>query len=428
MDFINEIIGVPRLLLNRPNSNVVFFGTLKKSISKEELQKIIFNLSHKHKLLNCKINSNNDTFYYLIDKNIEPDIVQYSNTNIEDLLKKELKHFFDIEKGPLIKFGLLKKNKEMTLIINSHHTICDGMSLVYLFKDIEKMLLGIDIDYSSRKFLFLEPSNIPQNLGNWLEKFIFYFINKKWSKKKFSITNMERLSIHEGFWRKHEPQLFIHCFSEEETAKIITRCKENRITVNTGITTGLLYIQHKLLEKKNYSDNFIIADNLRQYLIDDPKDKLGYFASALRLKLRYNNNLNFWENAMQFQSRIQKEFDTNKFESQKINLLSPKLLDAILLNLFGYRDDKIAKKMIRKSNMDIVNSTFTIANLGLVHSEENSLINTLQGPVVYSDTMEKYVGVLTYNKKLRMIISSNPKLVSNSEVQAIIGQLIGLFK
>ena len=59
--------------------------------------------------------------------------------DITDEIKNELKHRFDFEKGPLIRFTLLNQT-ETTLIINCHHAICDGLSLMYLFKDIMKIL------------------------------------------------------------------------------------------------------------------------------------------------------------------------------------------------------------------------------------------------------------------------------------------------
>ena len=79
--------------------------------------------------------------WYVIDKKLLPEVNTLKSKNINEILINELKHRFDFEKGPLIRFTLLNQT-ETTLIINCHHAICDGLSLMYLFKDITKILSG----------------------------------------------------------------------------------------------------------------------------------------------------------------------------------------------------------------------------------------------------------------------------------------------
>ena len=94
-----------------------------------------------HKLLNCHIETDQENkVWYVIDKKLSPEVNTPDSKNINKILINELKHRFDFEKGPLIRFTLLNQT-ETTLIINCHHAICDGMSLVYLFNDISRYSL-----------------------------------------------------------------------------------------------------------------------------------------------------------------------------------------------------------------------------------------------------------------------------------------------
>jgi ABC-type metal ion transport system substrate-binding protein len=63
--------------------------------------------------------------------------------------------------------------------------------------------------------------------------------------------------------------------------------------------------------------------------------------------------------------------------------------------LFKQREDKLAKKLIKKAGMYKLNSTFTIANLGQIEIVDNLKklkIKTLFGPMYHSNAMEKYIG------------------------------------
>ena len=164
--FKKEIKGAPRIHLRLPNANVVLYGVFDTTVSKDALEKAVLFLSDKHKLLNCHIETDKENkVWYVIDKKLLPEVNTPKSKNINEILINELKHRFDFEKGPLIRFTLLNQT-ETTLIINCHHAICDGLSLMYLFKDITKILSGKNIQVEPKMPVFLEPQNIPRRLGN----------------------------------------------------------------------------------------------------------------------------------------------------------------------------------------------------------------------------------------------------------------------
>ena len=106
--FKKEIKGVPRMLLREPNANVVMYGVFETTVSKDALEKTVLFLSDKHKLLNCHIESDKENkVWYVVDKKLSPEINTSKSKNINKILTNELKHRFDLEKGPLIRFTLL---------------------------------------------------------------------------------------------------------------------------------------------------------------------------------------------------------------------------------------------------------------------------------------------------------------------------------
>ena len=93
-----------------------------------------------------------------------------------------------------------------------------------------------------------------------------------------------------------------------------------------------------------------------------------------------------------------------------------------MLNHFGQREDKLAKKMVERAGMGKLNSTFTIANLGridIADNVENLRIKTLFGPMAVSNAMEKYISVLTINNELHFSICFNENIVNQESILKI---------
>ena len=417
--FKKEIKGVPRMHLRIPNANIVLYGVFKTIVSKDALEKAVLLLSDKHKLLNCHIETDKENkVWYVIDKKLSPEVHTPKSKNINEIIKNEFTHRFDFEKGPLIRFTLLIQT-ETTLIINCHHSICDGMSLIYLFKDIMKILSGKNIEIKRKMPVFLEPENIPQRLGNPISRFFISLINKKWRKKPISFSNQLSQELHNNYWKEYKPQIIPFKFSKEETANIVSQCKQNNISVNTGLVTAFLYAEKQLFEQKDYSSKVIITDNLRTHLKNQPGESMGFFVSTVRPNLKYNENKTFWENAQIFHKEIKRLLEKDLLKNQLIGLFSPKFLDVMMLNYFKQREDKLAKKIIKKAGMVKLNSTFTIANLGLIETADNLEkleIKTLFGPMAHSNAMEKYIGVLTINNELHFSICFNENIVNQESI------------
>jgi len=115
----------------------------------------------------------------------------------------------------------------------------------------------------------------------------------------------------------------------------------------------------------------------------------------------------------------QAKFEKDLFKSQLIGLFTPNFLDVMMLTFFRQREDKLAKKLIKKAGMYKLNSTFTIANLGLIEIADNLekfKIKTLLGPMYHSNAMEKYIGILTINNELHFSICFNENNVNQESI------------
>jgi len=415
--FKKEITGGPRLLIRSTHANVVMYGVLESTISEDALREAVLLLSDKHKLLNCHIETGKENkLFYVIDEKLSPEIITSKSENINQTLIEELKHLFDLETGPLIRFILLDQS---TLMINCHHAICDGMSLVYLFNDIMKILSGKEVKMEQKDPVFLELDNISQKQGNIITRSLISLVNKNYDKKTISFSDQLYQKLGDDYWKEYIPQIIQFNFSKEETANIISQCKQNNVSVNSGLVTAILYAENQVFERKENSNKVMVTYNLRTHLIDQPGETMGYFVSTLRPSLEYNEEKTFWENAQTFHETINQRLEKDRFNSQVIGLFSPKFLDVMMLNLLGQSEDMLANILIKSAGMYKNYATFTIANLGLIKTDdeaEKPMLKELFGPFALSDAMEKYVSVLTLNDELHFSVCFNENTVNQESI------------
>ena len=149
---------------------------------------------------------------------------------------------------------------------------------------------------------------------------------------------------------------------------------------------------------------------------------MGCFISTVRSYLEYSENKTFWENTQIFHKKIKRLLEKDLDKRQLIGRFTPIFLDVMMLNHFGQREDKLAKKMITTAGMNKLNSTFTIANLGRIEiadNLENLKVKTLFGPMAVSNAMEKYISVLTINDELHFSICFNESIIDQESILKI---------
>lgn len=64
-------------------------------------------------------------------------------------------------------------------------------------------------------------------------------------------------------------------------------------------------------------------------------------------------------------------------------------------------------------------SSFYLGKIHMPYSEDRLAIKSIYGPMVYSNTMEQYIGIVTYNNKMYITISYNAKIINSAEMENI---------
>lgn len=427
-----RITGTARLNMRLPNSNVLLQAEFKGVITRSELERALILAAKKHLLLNSCIAIDVHEAYYDVKKTMIPDI-RVEESPVEEVIATALREPFDLAAGPLIRYYLLKKESSSCLVICCHHVICDGLSLVYLLNDIIELIeeKNPEEHYQNTRLTTLDEASIPDSIkNNAALKNMVEGVNKIIAPAVIEVPTGLIKKIHQEFWSDQDNRILKWGLTAAETRKIVEKSRQKKVSVNSIITTMFVRAQQQEIPAAPYTDVVTISANLRNYLSDSPGDTIGFYASAIRPELRYDEGKDFWSNVSLIHLQIKKLLTKESlFESRIIGLFSPKYIDALALAKFDKTDNPMAVKMVNSKKMNSVNTSTTFANLGVINMPQSSgrlAVQSLYGPIVYSDQMEKYIGILTLDKVMYITVSYNARLVSRLEMERI-KQAIGCY-
>lgn len=427
-----------RIYLSRPMTYVVMVFQVTGHISMEELKMALDRLTAKHRLLRVKIIIDESGNAYFSPKDVPEFQIDCITTTNDDEWKKQVEklhmNLIDIFTGPLIRFSLIYNREKTYLIINSHHSISDGISLLYFGRDILEVIEAHNCSFQEDLPPIIDEKSVGKRFGTPLNRFLLKIVNKKWmdSMGDFRITRDLLNKIHVSYWsQKSHCRVLTWELNEKNTDQFIKKCKQEYVTVHTGIATALLLAQLRIMEdRKSYLNRFHMPVNIRNKLKVPVSNNLSFFALSIILKHKLRLNLPFWENARLLHKMIQKRFQKSKFwRLFTINLFDPNLLDSVYFQKYSLINNKYSKLLEKKMIPNEFVASLALTNLGIVNFNSNVgkfKIEAIYGPSVYSDILEKVFSVCTFNNKMFFTLTFEEKNVSTKLIEQIIDEMNSL--
>ena len=168
----------------------------------------------------------------------------------------------------------------------------------------------------------------------------------------------------------------------------------------------------------------LVPVDFRDRLTQPVGEAVGFYASAIKFKLKTSQRTSFWEMARIINKKI-KQHLTNKniFRSQQImSLLSPSLLDGPVFAKHNKLNNKMAVSLLKRIGLDKLFAGIMISNLGRLEipvDYGDLHLDTLIGPTVYSDGAEKLLEVVTVGGQMHLTITFGENLVATNIVTQI---------
>ncbi len=330
-------------MLQTPYSVVTLVARIKGNISGEKLKNSILKAQKRHALLRVRIKREKDGEVWFTSEDIKDipiEIIQRKSDNHWIEIQSDLyKIPFKFLERPAIKFVLVQSPSISELIICCHHIICDGMSLAFLARDILTYLgnSNLEVDVLPDP-VSMDKNNMPKDLSlSGVVKFAVNKINQKWANDKIIFNQEDYENISQAYWANFTHRIISIELSKSETSELIDRCKTEGVSVNTALSTAIMGAQIIVQGKKSHNSKIAIASNLRDRLQVLPGEAMGYYASAITLKYKYNMKIGFWKNARDLQEKVKPLYINEHLfkESLLWAHLDPGILEALVYKMAG---------------------------------------------------------------------------------------------
>jgi NRPS condensation-like uncharacterized protein len=419
-----------RVLLMLP-LNVVMVAKIKGAVEVERLAAVLDSLRKRHALLAVRVVfDENDMAWYVTEGVPEFTINTLPRQTENQWLHTavtECKTSFPIDTGPLVRFSLLQSSEGADLVVCAHHAICDGMSLTYLIRDILQQLADPDRAVE----ILPEPPAITRDTvpspppANFIAKGVMGLFNKLWARQNISFNSDDLKRLHQVFWEQNQDAgLLAWESSVAETKALVSRCRTEKVTVNTALWTAFLAAQYEVQgDAEPYRASAGLAVSTRDKLTIPVGEALGFYASSLTAHLEYDPHQAFWDSARIIHQKIKDSLaKTNIFRSLSAGMLKPTLLDSLYFSKYGLIKSKLSDKLVQQMNWQGTSYGYSITNVGRMDiptTYDQYQLESVYGPFVYSDVNEKTVGVITVGDKVTFLMSYNETIVSPRTAEKI---------
>jgi hypothetical protein len=184
----------------------------------------------------------------------------------------------------------------------------------------------------------IDRDNLPKDVSlNPVVRFFINRINKKWEQDKIYFDQEDYRNLNEAYWKNYQHQMFSVELSEAQTFALVDRCRKEKVTVNSALTTAFAGAQTIVQGEKPFHSSIGVAGSLRDRLQRPVGEVMGFFAGVVTLKYKYNSNIEFWENARRFHRKVKPLFNNrNLFKDPLVwCYLEPAILESINFKKIG---------------------------------------------------------------------------------------------
>ncbi len=328
------IIDKERTWIFSPVNNIVIKVDIKGRLTEEQLKEAIrYTVSHYDMLQQKIVVDKEGNAYYQKIEGFQP-VVESMEKDWKEVAKEQEKYPFAIDQGEFIRFFYRLTETETTILIIAHHIAGDGISFTYFVQDIMHSLSGEKIE--DKKLELFNMENLPMEARlrapiTWLIK----YMNRKWKKtgRKFDFSDYYKM--YDKYWSNRDTLSYTYSIDDEIYDSICRYSKENKISINTVITTALMRASGELCDVG-------MAASIREKGFTG----MGNYATGISVKYQYDEKKNFIQNAGIVQKMIYDKLNnTSKryFLLQFMRSIEPTLIDAIYFNACSDYNNKTAE-------------------------------------------------------------------------------------
>jgi len=383
--------------------------------SESDLYHAIQKAAYKHEIFSNKIiiDKNGDSFFVPIPQsNIT---LKKINSNGEDglnqFIKEQQRIPFDFVNGELVRFFYLADKEKTKLLIVANHLAGDGMSIIFLIRDIMTALNNPNATEDIQSLQLMEDFGYPRdsNLKPIL-RFLLRQMNRQWNNDKKIFSYEEYLDMFHTYWKDTQIEIINATICGLDLKNLLSKCKKMEITINSAITAAFLFSLH--------TDKIGMPVNVR------PKsyEGMGNYASGISVKYRWDDKKPFWSNAGSVHKIIYKKLSNNRKKYhvlQSLREIEPTLIDAVYFCKYAGFHNKTALRTLKIFNyseekqleMGITN----LAKPGIPSTYGKYSINSIEFVPPLIPVNKTVLGVVTIDNTMTISMQYEHEKETNSK-------------
>lgn len=341
---IRRLWNGERIFLWGPSTSIAVAARIVGDVSEKDLMRALGTVRCIHPLLGAKVifDAQHDAWFSTdnVPGTILRTVQRTSDTQWFDEIQQEHMVPFEQEIGPLIRFVLIHSPQVSELIVFAQHSICDGIALANLVRDI--LLFYAE---PAKEMKVLEPSlstdylqlneglsSSSKSIGNDA----INNLNLQWRQRPHYFSQADFIEVHKAYWKKMQFNIALLQLEPEETSVLVAKCRENGITINSAMTAAFLAAYKDVIGSFPADQNIIgIPYDLRRRLPENARNAaFCFFIGSTGFPYLYEQKKNLWENAQEIHKIIHKGMEQLNIWGRELLQFDPALLDARIFASF----------------------------------------------------------------------------------------------
>jgi NRPS condensation-like uncharacterized protein len=311
--------------------NCLITARIYGDIAAENLRSALQKVQSKHPLLRASVVEEGGHPYFAFSANPEKIplrvIERHSDDDWRDITTLEWKTPFDMDRGPMIRAVWIKSDDVSELMLVGHHCICDGASLVAIFREVLQLVDQPDTQLTPYAPFQSLQDLVPQEISSDL-KMALLVRSKALLFRLFALTVKTVNTTPPG-----EHYLIYWRADAKQSAELAGRCKAEGVTPYAALCVAFL-LAFRQVNGARFKNKIMCPVDIRRFIKTIGADMMFNYAPTIPLALSRNPQEEFWGLARKLKQSISEKVDRlNAYEhllaAEQLHTSIPKLISLL---------------------------------------------------------------------------------------------------
>jgi NRPS condensation-like uncharacterized protein len=274
--------------------NCIITARIYGDIAAEDLQLALKKVQAKHPLLRATVVEEDSRMYFAFNDS-PPEIPvrvveRTSDEQWRNVTASEWKTPFNMDEGPMVRMVWIKSQGASELMLIGHHCICDGTSLITIFREILQVVDQPDLQLSPYPPFQSLQALFPQEVLS--DRKMALLIKVKAALfRLFALTVKATHAAPPG-----EHYLIYWRASEQESAALAHRCKAEGTTPYAAMCVAFL-LAFREVNRARFKNRIMCPVDIRRFVSSIRPDVMFNYAPPIPLSIdsRIDPRAGFWD-------------------------------------------------------------------------------------------------------------------------------------